>query len=341
MKLPAAVRLRPHHPLLCRTEDSIQFGAHRRSIEVTDLSPPLWQLLRRLPERLGWPVGELVELGVRSGAAPAEVLGLLTELYAAGALLDDELVLRRAVARRSASVLLQGDGPLLLPVATGLGAAGVGRLGLWAGSGPADQRTMLDRLRAELIVVAPRTQLITARPSTRVDMAVVTDTLAPSAGPLAGPPRLVVRVCDELGLVGPLVLPHRAACLSCVDLHRTEQDPLWPTLHGQLGRMTGSASASTLLATAGLAVEQALLYLDGLVAPAEPPPTLDAVLELDLQQARLHRKAWSAHPDCECGAADTVSGWPVFGSLTSAVVESNHPVRALGPTTACAGSATG
>jgi bacteriocin biosynthesis cyclodehydratase domain-containing protein len=345
VRLPPAVRLRPHHPLLCRTADSVQFGmAHRGGVEVVDLSPPLWRLFRLLTDRVSWRIRELVELGVRFGADAGEVWGLLAELYAAGALLDDELALRRTVARRSAYLLVQGCGPLLLPMVAGLGAAGVGRLGVRFATDARERRVPLDQLRAELGRVAPRTSLEQHKPKTRIDLAVVTDTLAPGRNlelELLGVPALVVRVCDDLGLVGPLVLPGRTACQHCLDLHRIDQDPFFSTLHAQLGQLVGSAGPATLQATAALAVEQALLGLDALVAPAQPPPTLDAVLELDLRRGRLHRRPWSPHPECGCGAADTVPGAAVFEAVTSYAAAPDGPLEGRNPTSPCVSSASG
>ena len=208
----------------------------------------------------------------------------------------------------------------------------------------ASARAPLDQLRAELGRVAPRTSLEQHKPKTRIDLAVVTDTLAPGRNlelELLGVPALVVRVCDDLGLVGPLVLPGRTACQHCLDLHRIDQDPFFSTLHAQLGQLVGSAGPATLQATAALAVEQALLGLDALVAPAQPPPTLDAVLELDLRRGRLRRRPWSPHPECGCGAADTVPDVAVFEAVTSDAAAPDGPLERRNPTSPCVSSASG
>jgi bacteriocin biosynthesis cyclodehydratase domain-containing protein len=282
-------------------------------------------------------VRELVGLGAELGADPVEVRDLLTELYAAGALLDDELARRVTIARRSAYVLVEGTGPLLTPVAVGLGAAGVGRLGIRTGG---DAPEMPAELRAELATVAPRTELDVPRQRSRADLAVLTDALAPERNrhlelQMLGTPQLVVRVCDDLGLVGPLVLPGRTACPRCLDLHRAAQDPFWPTLTAQLSELVGSASPATVRATAALAVEQALLGLDALVAPGEQPPTLDAVLELDLRRGELRRRPWTAHPDCGCGAADTRPDWPCLGTQNSDEGPPRGDHGAPNPSAAC------
>jgi bacteriocin biosynthesis cyclodehydratase domain-containing protein len=341
MNLPPLVRLRPHHPLLYRAADSVQFGAGQRDgVEVVDLSPALWQLLRRLTERPAWTVAELVEEGVRLGAEDDEVRELLADLHAAGALSDDTLVRRRLQARRAAHVLIDGTGPLLVSLAIGLAVDGVGRLSVPAGPGP----DALDELEKRLLRVAPQTRLSTAGPRTRPDLAVFGGRLEPDRNrqqelQLLGVPQLLVRVCDEVGLVGPLVLPGRSSCSRCIDLHRAEQDPFWPTLCGQLRAMSGSAGRSTLRATAALAVEQTLAWLDSMVSPGEPPPTVDAVLQLHTRLGELRRRHWPPHPRCGCGASDTLSGLPVRGADTSKNGASPAPATMMKSVGACGATA--
>jgi len=46
-------------------------------------------------------------------------------------------------------------------------------------------------------------------------------------------PHLALRTGEAIGVVGPLVQPGRSACLSCVDLRKTEADPQWPKILAQ------------------------------------------------------------------------------------------------------------
>jgi len=120
----------------------------------------------------------------------------------------------------------------------------------------------------------PECRVRAGRPRRRPDLAVFTDLLAPDPErhrgfATRGVPQLVVRMADELGLVGPLVLPGRTACLRCLDLHRAAADPHWPTVAARLAGWVGSGSPATLVATAALAAEQALLAVDA-VFRAEP-----------------------------------------------------------------------
>ena len=319
---PRSVRLRPHHVVLRRGPDAVQVGLlPGRAVEVAGLPPPLLALLLGLHG--AWPLDELVAQAVELGAEEADTRVLLADLVDAGALLDAAAHRRVAQARAAAGVLVRGVGPLLAGVATGLASAGVGTL--WVDTegtvaaeelgiyGPAAQgHTRADAVLAEIHRVAPEAKVRVGPPRRRPDLAVLTDALAPDpdrhrelAG--RGVPQLVVRLADGIGLVGPLVLPGRTACLHCLDLHRAARDPGWPIVASRLAGLVGSAGLATVSATAALGVEQALLAIDGIMG-AEPPPTLDSVLELDLSRGGLRHRRWAPHPGCGCGAAHTRPG---------------------------------
>ncbi len=50
----------------------------------------------------------------------------------------------------------------------------------------------------------------------------------------AGAAHLSVVVREASVLVGPLVVPGRTSCLTCVELHRADADPAWPMVAAQL-----------------------------------------------------------------------------------------------------------
>jgi len=135
-----------------------------------------------------------------------------------------------------------------------------------------------------------------------VDLVVLTDRLHPEQRPAS--PHLLVRLVDGLGLVGPLVLPGRSACLRCVDLHLAAGDPCWPTVAADMAGRVGSADPTTAAATAAFAAAQALAALDSVVGAVAMPPTLDGVLEIDPHRGTTRRRPWPPHPHCPCGAAD-------------------------------------
>jgi bacteriocin biosynthesis cyclodehydratase domain-containing protein len=113
-----------------------------------------------------------------------------------------------------------------------------------------------------------------------------------------GAAHLAVRLRDGIGVVGPLVLPGRTACLGCLDLARSALDARWPVVAARLIGRAGAADPSCVTATVGLAVAQAVAAMEG-----GRPPTLDATLELNVGTGTLVRRHWAAHPECPCGVA--------------------------------------
>jgi hypothetical protein len=114
-------------------------------------------------------------------------------------------------------------------------------------------------------------------------------------------PHLLAIVQELTGVIGPLVLPGRTACLRCQDLHRSSRDDAWPLLAAQLaGRPRGYVEAcDSTLATivAGYAASQALSYLDGTIPN---PPTMNGSLEITLPDWQVRRRSWPRHPACGC-----------------------------------------
>src|SRR5215467_5801253 len=75
------------------------------------------------------------------------------------------------------------------------------------------------------------------RPLRRPDLVILADSHGRELpGMLAGHavPHLAASASEAIGVVGPLVLPGRSACLRCLDLARTERDPAWPLILAQL-----------------------------------------------------------------------------------------------------------
>jgi bacteriocin biosynthesis cyclodehydratase domain-containing protein len=114
-----------------------------------------------------------------------------------------------------------------------------------------------------------------------------------------GVAHLVAEVRDTVGVVGPLVLPGRSACLHCLELARADRDPDWPALAAQLSQPPRSAPASDVVlsaAVAATAAGQVLAALDD----GGVPETVGATLELALPAWRWRRRSWAAHPHCGC-----------------------------------------
>jgi bacteriocin biosynthesis cyclodehydratase domain-containing protein len=312
--LPALLVLAEHRPLLHRgpTVRVIGLGPGT-ALVVDDLSPPLAALV----DALTAPVGRdrLLARAAAAGADPAAAAALLADLVAAGAVVDARSPGRVARYRAEAVVRVHGDGPLAVGVAAGLGRAGVGTVHV-AATGPvhaADLGTgYLDADRGRPRSTAAAAAVLRIAPGTRVgapsrrapDLVVLADTALPDAVAARslhaeGVAHLHVGLRDGRGVVGPLVLPGRSACLECLEHRRTEQEPGWPLLAAQLAGVRGTADAATAVATAGLAIAQALAALDGAAAA---PATVDATLELDPGAGSLVRRTWAPHPRCPCAA---------------------------------------
>ena len=114
-------------------------------------------------------------------------------------------------------------------------------------------------------------------------------------------PHLAVSASEAIGIVGPLVLPGRSACLRCLDLTRAERDPAWPLILAQLAghAATSPVACDAVLAAmvAAQATAQALAFIDrGPGAPA----VISGTLELVLPGWQWRRRTWQPHPECGC-----------------------------------------
>ena len=147
--------------------------------------------------------------------------------------------------RDAASVVVVGAGRVGAPLAALLATAGVGTVDA-VDDGTARPRDVavgglepgdVGRRRGE----AARSRLRTCAPDAlpgpvpRPDLVVLApvghaDELDAAALRRDGVPHLLAEVRDTVGVVGPLVLPGRSACLRCLDLVRTDRDPGWPGL---------------------------------------------------------------------------------------------------------------
>jgi hypothetical protein len=114
-------------------------------------------------------------------------------------------------------------------------------------------------------------------------------------------PHLAVSASEAIGVVGPLVLPGRSACLRCLDLTRAERDPAWPLILAQLtGRAANDPAACDAVLAAMVAAQataQALAFVDrGPAAVA----VVGGTLELVLPDWQWRRRTWPPHDRCEC-----------------------------------------
>jgi hypothetical protein len=116
-----------------------------------------------------------------------------------------------------------------------------------------------------------------------------------------GVPHLAAAASEAIGVVGPLVLPGRTACLRCLDLTRAERDPAWPLILAQLtGGGADPPACDTVLAAAVAtqAAAQALAFVD---RPASAGAVTNGTLELVLPDWQWRRRTWAQHDRCGCG----------------------------------------
>jgi bacteriocin biosynthesis cyclodehydratase domain-containing protein len=232
------------------------------------------------------------------------------------------LVLAR---RQAASVLVHGTGLVASGLASLLTASGVGRvsctgaaaeppatgprLSSWpptgrvrlghpadAGHPAADRRTGTADRRAG-------SGRGTRGHACRPDLAVLIDGYQPELpGSLmaGGVVHLTAAASEAIGVVGPLVIPGQTACLSCVDMARSDRDPAWPLILAQIsGRAPQPAACAAVLAAAvaAQATAQALAFLDR-AGPATA--VINGTLELVLPDWQWRRHSWMPHRQCRC-----------------------------------------
>jgi hypothetical protein len=121
-----------------------------------------------------------------------------------------------------------------------------------------------------------------------------------------GVPHLAAAASEAIGVVGPLVLPGRTACLRCLDLTRAERDPAWPLILAQLtGGGADPPACDTVLAAAVAtqAAAQALAFVD---RPASASAVSNGTLELVLPDWQWRRRSWAQHDRCGCGRRGTL-----------------------------------
>ncbi|MFI9509503.1 hypothetical protein [Nocardia sp. NPDC052566] len=201
---------------------------------------------------------------------PVRAHALLVEIGAAGLLEypDDP-------PRGLRAVRVHGFGPLSDAVAAGL------------------RRTGLRPIRSRGADVA----------AGKADLVVLTDALVPDPRLvnellLHRIPHLPVRIRNNKGMVGPLVLPGETSCLRCTDLTRADYDAAWPHLAAQLLDRVGYASPAGIAATSALALTQ--LETIAACSTAREPTTLNTTVELHLDSHLIELRRWPRHPACGC-----------------------------------------
>ncbi|MEV6844229.1 hypothetical protein [Actinoplanes sp. NPDC051411] len=112
-----------------------------------------------------------------------------------------------------------------------------------------------------------------------------------------GVPHLAVTIRDGTPVIGPFVPAFGGPCLRCLDLHRQDRDPAWPSPPRRpLHEAIQPCAVATLLAATAFATAEALTHLDG-----GRPQTVGATVEITAP-GRTRRRRWTPHPACHCTA---------------------------------------
>ena len=245
------------------------------------------------------------------GGVPAQAAERLLVLLAAAGVIDD-------FPAATLRVLPQ---PARAQLAPELATASLAH-----GDGDGGARTLARRIAAHITIhghervgaaIAPlltrsgigHVELADAAPATAAalpDLAVLTGHRSPELQEaLMGEqvPHLAVSAGEAIGVVGPLVVPGRSACLRCLDLARADRDPAWPLILAQLaGRHPDplGCDAPLAAAVAAQAAFQALALID---RAAGTGAVTNGTLELVLPEWQWRRRTWLPHPRCSCGAS--------------------------------------
>lgn len=300
-------RLAPDIRVLTRGAGTVQVGLEPpRSVLVHDAPPGAVEVLRALDGHAS------LAATVRSGGGPQESwlpmlnglvrLGLvvpgtptvtppphLVSVRAAlvhrhGSDLADRLLPRRS----DAMVVVAGAGEVGAMTAELLAASGVGEVHLRPPRRGRRGSRSLVRSDDPAPQLPPAIVVLTDENArNRVMTAGLTVDLIPHLAVSAGVARAVV---------GPLVLPGRSACLTCLDRIRKDLDPDWSAVTDTTRTDDPRPSPLLVAAAAMLAAEQALDHLDGV----ERPRAVDATLEWSAGTQAARRRSWYQHPDCGC-----------------------------------------
>jgi hypothetical protein len=226
----------------------------------------------------------------------------------------------RSLARRSGTyVRIYGAGKVGSCIATLLAAAGIGHVSCRdAGSVLAADLAPAGLCEADIGEprsagaarairrTAPEARTDDAR---RPDLAVLTASHGPELAVrlLAdGVPHLSAAAGEAIGVVGPLVIPGRSACLHCLDLARAERDPAWPLVLAQvIERQLSTPACDCVLATsvAAQASAQVLTFVDRGRADA----VTNGTLELVLPGWQWRRRTWTPQAGCGCASGTACS----------------------------------
>jgi hypothetical protein len=212
----------------------------------------------------------------------------------------------RSLARRRAAVVrIEGSRRIGRAAARLLNAAGVGQVHFVrqpaaTGDPGSGRRSGVARESRSGQAVRPR-----ITPVIRPDLIILVgrqpiERLAQLAS--ARVPHLAVMAGEAIGVVGPLVVPGRTACLLCLDYVRAGNDPAWPLILAQIGYKQPEPPACDAVLATAVAVQGAAQALTAIEKGPMATAAANGTLELVLPDWRWRRRTWPPHPACLCGS---------------------------------------
>lgn len=219
--------------------------------------------------------------------------------------------------RRGASVAVHGLGRVGAHTAARLAAAGIGTIVPMDGAvvrpedtGPGSYREQdvgarrQDAVARTIRLLAPSANTALAPRRTAPDLVIIapgerppTELLVDLARRLV--PHLLVEVCEDRALLGPLVVPRRTPCGRCRDLGLTDRDPLWPRTQAGLAADAATTRPACDTALAGIAANYAALHALAFL-DRQTPPSVGAVWSFALPHALPEKFPIPVHPACGC-----------------------------------------
>ncbi|GAB4084183.1 ThiF family adenylyltransferase [Myceligenerans cantabricum] len=332
----AASHLRPGTPVIMRSGGSVQCGTDPRWALVVDgltraeaawlrdlsdrrhVSPEQSAARRGVdPGRRGLLLEVLSRAGMLVPAPPAGRAAITGESTAdartLGMLRADGAGAATLAGRAAATVALAGLGRIGSVLALILATAGVGRLVLHdpqpvqttdVGFGTHTARHVGEPRDSALAHVLARRSAgidVQVDGETEPDVAVVVESRAALPARFtrlmsAGVPHLSVVAREADVVVGPLVLPGRSACVTCLDADRADQDRDWHLVAAQLRQGPEQVQEAALTAlAAATAAGQVLAQLDG-----HRPTAVGSCLEVALPDCLPRVRRFDPHPRCGC-----------------------------------------
>jgi hypothetical protein len=211
----------------------------------------------------------------------------------------------RTLARRTAAqVSIHGGGRVGTALARLLTTSGIGRVMAADPAPPGTPSASHPRAGSTRPGARRRSPALPGTP--RPDLAVLTSRHGPEFQDTLmreQVPHLAASAGEAIGIVGPLVIPGRTACLRCLDLERADRDPAWPLILAQLsGRQPDPVGCDAPLAAA-VAAQAAFQVLAMIDRPGCARAVANGTLELVLPGWQWRRRTWLPHPRCSCGAS--------------------------------------